>query len=405
MSATSPFFAAIAVLLALLVAIVLMKVESLKLPIAQESETYHRYSTIDGLRGYLGFFVFIHHSCIWYFYLQTGRWELPPSNLYIQFGQSSVALFFMVTSFLFVTKIIDARATSIDWLKLYVSRVMRLVPLYLVAISFLLLIIAQLSAGEARVEIGNLLMAVFDWLTFTVNGIPDINGVKNTYIVIAGVTWSLPYEWFFYLLLPILALLLTRRIYWVALFVSFIFVCFYLEAWRPVTNILNCFIGGVVAAGVCRYPRLHVFLRSKALSVVAIISLLSVLSFQTAYSTVPLLALSMFFSIVAAGNSLFGILALKVSRWLGDLSYGIYLFHGLILFSLFNYVIGFEVARKLDSAEFWICVFSVIPFILILARIGNRCIERPAMRSVNSVMMLKSLAVRKFKLNGTCTDE
>lgn len=73
-----------------------------------------RYASIDGLRGYLAFFVFLHHSCIWYFFLRTGQWQAPPSNLYNHFGQSSVALFFMITGFLFFSKLIDGRTRSID---------------------------------------------------------------------------------------------------------------------------------------------------------------------------------------------------------------------------------------------------------------------------------------------------
>ena len=63
-----------------------------------------RFASIDGLRGYLAFFVFLHHACIWYFYLQTGEWGRPPSNLYSHLGRSSVVLFFMITGFLFFTK-------------------------------------------------------------------------------------------------------------------------------------------------------------------------------------------------------------------------------------------------------------------------------------------------------------
>jgi hypothetical protein len=43
-----------------------------------------RYSSIDGLRGYLAFFVFLHHSSVWYFYLQTGQWSVPPSNTHLK---------------------------------------------------------------------------------------------------------------------------------------------------------------------------------------------------------------------------------------------------------------------------------------------------------------------------------
>ena len=90
-----------------------------------------RFNSIDGLRGYLAFFVFLHHASIWYFYLQTGKWALPPSNLYTQFGHSSVFLFFMITGFLFFSKLIDGRTQTIDWGKLFVSRLLRLAPLYL----------------------------------------------------------------------------------------------------------------------------------------------------------------------------------------------------------------------------------------------------------------------------------
>ena len=106
-----------------------------------------RYATIDGLRGYLAFFVFLHHGTIWYFYLRTGMWEAPPSNLYNQFGQSSVALFFMITGFLFWTKLLEAPHKPIDWGRLFVSRVLRLMPLYLCAMLLVLLTVAILSNG------------------------------------------------------------------------------------------------------------------------------------------------------------------------------------------------------------------------------------------------------------------
>src|ERR1035438_10016436 len=65
------------------------------------------FQPIDGLRGYLAFFVFIHHSCIWYFYLKTGIWGEPDSHLFIQMGQMSVSFFFMITGFLFFNKLMD----------------------------------------------------------------------------------------------------------------------------------------------------------------------------------------------------------------------------------------------------------------------------------------------------------
>jgi len=44
-------------------------------------------------------------------------------------------------------------------------------------------------------------------LFFTIGGPNNINNVENTYLIDAGVTWSLPYECLFYLILPLIALL------------------------------------------------------------------------------------------------------------------------------------------------------------------------------------------------------
>ena len=64
-----------------------------------------RFNSIDGLRGYLAFSVYLHHSIVWYFYLQDEIWQAPPTRLFRHLGEASVAVFFMITSFLFLTKL------------------------------------------------------------------------------------------------------------------------------------------------------------------------------------------------------------------------------------------------------------------------------------------------------------
>ncbi len=66
-----------------------------------------RYDSIDGLRGYLAFFVFLHHSLVWYFYVRTGVWSTLDSHFYNHLGQASVIFFFMITGFLFYAKVIQ----------------------------------------------------------------------------------------------------------------------------------------------------------------------------------------------------------------------------------------------------------------------------------------------------------
>ena len=71
-----------------------------------------RHTAIDGLRGLLGIAVFVHHTVITWFFLHGDGWRLPPSRFIVHFGQSSVALFFMITAFLFWGRVLDREARS-----------------------------------------------------------------------------------------------------------------------------------------------------------------------------------------------------------------------------------------------------------------------------------------------------
>src|SRR5476649_2958569 len=60
-----------------------------------------RTGSLDGLRGILALAVMIHHSFTAYGYFMRGQWIWSSSSIFNQLGQSSVAMFFMITGFLF----------------------------------------------------------------------------------------------------------------------------------------------------------------------------------------------------------------------------------------------------------------------------------------------------------------
>ena len=98
MTETNPLIALVAYLLAIVTAALLLRaVPKIARQIEHSSES--RYASIDGLRGYLAFGVFVHHAIITLIFLRTGVFDFPPSNFYSQLGQGSVALFFMITGF------------------------------------------------------------------------------------------------------------------------------------------------------------------------------------------------------------------------------------------------------------------------------------------------------------------
>ncbi|MGY0194766.1 acyltransferase family protein [Leptothrix sp. BB-4] len=338
-----------------------------------------RHASIDGLRGYLALSVFLHHGCIWFFHLRTGRWETPPSNLYVHLGQTSVALFFMITAFLFVTKVLDASQRPIDWLRLYVGRVMRLTPLYLLAMALLFAVVAWRSGGQLQEPPADLLRHATEWLLFSVGGTQDLNGVRDTLVIVAGVTWSLPYEWFFYLCLPLLALATGRRPP-LAAHLAGLLALLFLLVWHPHAMQMSAFLGGVLAALCVRSPGLRERASRPAASLLVIALLaVAVARFPGAYQAVPMLLVSLAFCLIAAGSSLFGLLTCRTSRVLGEMTYSLYLLHGLLLYALFEGVLGAERAAGLSATQHWLMVLVLCPVLILLSQLAYRMVEQPGL--------------------------
>lgn len=341
-----------------------------------------RFASIDGLRGYLAFFVFLHHASIWWGYQQGDGWVLPPSALYTHFGHSSVAMFFMITGLLFFSKLIDARRRPLDWLRLFVSRVMRLVPLYLVVLLLLFSAVAVLSGGELHEPARTVTKQALRWLSFTMLGSPSINQVEITKIVVAGVTWSLPYEWFFYGVLPLLALTVGVVPRWPFLLLGLVSLVG-LVNWHALPIHVWAFAGGIVAACAVRWPALCRFAAGSVASVALLACLAGVIA-STEYTALLLLGLA--FVLIACGNTLFGLLMHPASRVLGEMAYSIYLLHGLLLFTLLHFVLGVDSAGgALTAGAHWAWVLALAPVLVVASYAGFRFIESPAMHATAAV--------------------
>ena len=344
-----------------------------------------RFATIDGLRGYLAFAVFLHHACAWYFYLRTGRWDLPPSRVYVHLGQSSVVLFFMITGFLFSLKLIDGSHRGVDWLKLYVSRVMRLTPLYLVAVAALFLVVAALSEGQLRVPVASLIKQALFWLAFTIPGTVDLNATPDTCLALACVTWSLRVEWLFYLFLPALALCLGVVPPTLALLLAAVSVALAWQLGLPLAA-LAPFGSGLLAAALTKVPRMCALARHWGASVAATLGLLATMAyFPTPHAVVPLALLTLVFVLIACGTDLFGVLRRRVSRLFGELAYSLYLLHGLVLFVSFRFVLDRTWAAEISSVTHWLVIAALTPVLIGTCFATFHWIERPGMAATDAV--------------------
>ena len=188
---------------------------------------------------------------------------------------------------------------------------------YLLVIVAMLVLTFSLSNWSLNEPASNVLREIAKWATFTILDSPDINRISGTYILVAGVTWSLPYEWFYYLSLPTLALLSNRSVSLPFALLS-IGSLGYLVMWSPMPMHLYAFLGGMVAAGLGRCVNLQLFSRTRTASVIVIaIFCTVVLLYPTAYRIGALALLSCTFVLIASGCSLFGLLETKASRYIG----------------------------------------------------------------------------------------
>ncbi len=348
-----------------------------------------RATSIDGLRGLLALGVFIHHSSIWYAYARTGEWKPPSSPLYAQLGEAAVALFFMISAFLFYRQLVGGKV--VDWTRLYVGRFLRMMPLYAICVLLLLILVFAESGFQLVDPLVRFGLGLVQWISFTVLGAPDLNGVVGTRYIMAGVVWSLPYEWAWYAVLPLLAWCMRGRVPRGLLVLSVLALAYI--GVRLSWLLVLPFIGGVVAYYATVSESLSAFLRGRAGSLLAVsCAFVSIACFDSARHPAAVALWSVFFVVIACGNTLFGLLSLRLSATLGELSYGIYLLHGFALFIAYK-SIGSATFAQLTPALHWALTAALLAPLLVACVVSYRCVELPAMMSRKAVLARLSMAL------------
>lgn len=310
-----------------------------------------RYESIDGLRGFLALGVFFTHGLITYYYYIKGVWEVPPSAFYTTLAELSVALFFMISAFLFWGKVLRSEQ-PIGAKRLYGSRNRRLTPMYAFSVLLVLLIVAIRTDFKLQVGLGDLLFQVISWFSYGFMGIPtlpDINGLKDTH-TIQSVIWTLTFEWEFYLLLPILARLPARTLTLVALmFITYFF--------GPPAIVAINFAFGAIAAYLTRHFDLSGYLKGRQFDVLMVVILVLLFTLFPRGHGLPQYFLAfIFFMLVINGNSLFGLLTSVPAKLLGAISYSVYLLHNITVNQVFYSYDKYEAIAGISATTFWFLV-------------------------------------------------
>jgi len=351
-----------------------------------------RLGYVDGLRGLLALGVVFHHYVLSYMFHVYGSWQPDHSRVYAVAGPAGVQMFFMVTGFLFWHKMLVERG-QVHWRKLYISRIFRIVPLYWFVVVVMACIVAVESAATLKVPLTRLSGQLANWLFLY--GYPRLNGFAETNRIVGKVTWTLRYEWLFYLALPLQALLLRlsfrhRWVLWAAAVVAVGLAKLHLELPGVGTrsDFLFHFTAGAAVAIANQSDQWRAWagtLWAAAAVTVATGALFTL--FPTGYGAAQSLLMLVIFAPIALGNSLWGLLSMRPLKVLGEISYSIYLIHGIVLYVLFTWLFPTFLSGETSRGILAAGLSGTTALVVLTSVITHLLVEKPGMtlgRAINA---------------------
>jgi peptidoglycan/LPS O-acetylase OafA/YrhL len=369
-----PFFVEIGVLLALVATSLFAAADAPPIPATD------RIDTFDGLRGFLALSVFFHHAAAYHDYLQTGTWKSPASHFYLHVGPAGVAVFFMITGFLFYTQLLKVHGKP-NWKKLYMGRAFRILPLYWFAVALVFIGVMIHTQGRLAVPPIQLFLEMVRWSLGALFPEAPINGSAFATQITLDVTWTLRYEWFFYFSLVLIALATRWR--WgrfllppVVLCVALLHEVLGLQGPGPWICVALFGVGMSVAAVRCAWPQ--AVARGPVASIAAAIFWLATIlvARDVVFRPVPVLCLGAFFLLIGLGTDLFGLLRTRPARRLGNISYGIYLLQGAVFAAASSFAPVRALALQSPLGHWAVALVEGIALV-VLATLTHRLIERP----------------------------
>lgn len=341
---------------------------------ATPSAHQHRSDSIDGLRGILASGVFFHHL-VWPAYdMKNGVQGLPPSNFYAFIGPGAVSVFFMITGYLFWGRLVDIKGL-IQWGEFYINRLFRISPLYLflIAIYFAFVIWhVGFPSHSAMVTVTQ----ISKWLALGFVELPAPFLDHREYLGIVGQTWTLHYEWMFYLSLPFIAIFAREKSGVAVICSAFLFVLFEPNMInQPYRAYVGNFLLGMMTASLLRaFPAVR---EDGALkSIFALVAVSIALNIRgEAFTDTRMILLGAFFFFIASGSSLFSALLISGARRLGNVSYSIYLLHGIVIVSLAQFP-RYRANMIFSGARFWLVALLTYGLVIMLSIATYHVIER-----------------------------
>ena len=277
-----------------------------------------------------------------------------------------VTIFFTLSGFLITYLILKEKEVSdtINVRNFYMRRVLRIWPLYYLYLAICLVVYYLLS-----VEYDS---SLFGFYIFLAANVPLILGNTLPY---AGHLWSIAVEEQFYLFWPWVCRVKKNLLSWLIVFLVFYtlakFVFYYLSvtkgiSWPIITITTNRF-GSMIAGGIAgilffRDHRIIKIITSIWVQVICYIilflSIINIFHFSSTlidHEVMTLVAIGIILSQITRTNYIVD-LDTKLPNFLGKLSYGIYVYHPMVIL-LVSYFLGSHIV---ENTKGYILIFTLI---------------------------------------------
>lgn len=355
---------------------------------------------LEGLRGFASLWVLLGHISL------LVQWKIP----IVGSPKMGVDLFILLSGFLMAKNAI-ARQEKEPWTqfatikKFWVRRFFRIAPLY-----YVLLVVALVSGpwfGEMRDLIAHYYPAtatetsrysdqsltnILTHLSFTFGMLPQYG--FNTVLP----DWSIGLEMQYYLLFPFIMLTALRFGYVVTLLALMVLCAFaryvlpgYYESFPMPSLILiklHIFIAGMFLAEAVRLSRISFVLLALLAPVASAVINIRMDKLQIAFEVLLIIDMALVLWPYQANSFMEKfmqpprlLLSNRISTWLGDVSYSVYLLHLLIVIPAIAVLLrDYQLAEMAGPPRFLLVAGVSLPLVYAVATLLYRFVEKPGIQ-------------------------
>lgn len=353
---------------------------------------------IDGLRSLLAFGVISFHFFGVKALIYQGTLDyFRVSKVVQQLGVWTVPMFFTITAYLFGGRLFQAdNQSGRAVVRFFVGRFFRLVPTTVTLIAF---VIVFLSGWKWSLESwSTYLNAASSSILQPVARTPSFVN-SSDWMVLTGPMWTLHYEWMFYFLLGTLPLLTLRKR---NVFVSIFIIAFLLVCVPDIANIVInwnvtwAFVPGLLLGVTRSFWSCLPQIKQPYVGVLAVI--FCGFSVFSGAVYLQVLANTLFLAVIISRNQITRFLEALVLRSLGEATYSMYLYHGLVQYIAYKYIVTIPIARSLPEWIWWITCAIEVAVIVIISRLSYEYVEKPGIElGKRFYVALFALVERKVK--------